>query len=251
MANTTVEDILSNGLLAYWHASDLTAGDGNPISSWIDRINSLDMTQGTSGKEPTQRNNYSSTGYPAAEFDGVDNFLSVTDASLDVSKFAILASVKQNTAASADTVYASGGATYCRIMANSTTKGDFRIQNGSISTTGAQGSTTGINVVSARCQDEIMHILNYEGIGFHIAPGAINHTSTHYMGARNGTMQFFDGGIFAIAVIDLNVCAWYDVIKAQVQMENDFGLTLLDTLPQASSGGDGGIKSIGGGIGMF
>ena len=237
MASTTVEAILGAGLLAYWHADDLTAGDGNAISSWLDRKNSIDMAQATGSKQPTQRDDYASTGYAAAEFDGTDDALSCTDADLDVSKFAILAAVKQNTAAAADTVYAVGGATYCRLMADSTSKGDFRVQNGGVSSIGAQGSTTGVNVVAARCQTEVIQVHNYEDVGLHITPGTLNTSDNHFMGARNGTMQYFDGGIFAIAFVDLNVCSWYGVIEAMVQMQNDFGLTLLDTLPQAAEGG--------------
>ena len=241
MANTTVEDILGDGLLAYWHAADLTVGDGNQVSAWADRKNSISMAQSSFMFRPTLRTNYSSTGYPAVEFNGSDQFLEASDSSLDVTKFAILFAALQNTAGTSDTVYQVGSSSYCRIMANSTTKGDYRIQNGAQSTTGAGGSSTGINVVRARCQaTDILMLKNYRKVGQHSNPTtAQNSSHYHYMGSRGGTMQFFDGGIFAVAFVDLNECSWYGVEEAAVQMENDFGLTLLDTLPQAPSGGGG------------
>lgn len=247
---TTVEAILGSSLLAYWHAADLSVGDGNAIPSWVDRINSLSMAQATGASQPIQRADYATTGYPAAEFDGANDFLSVTDASLDVSKFAFLCAVKQNTAASGDTVYNVGGATdKCRLMANSTTIGDFRLQNVSASTNSAPSGSSGINVVAGRCQgDGYFWIQNGSSVAQRESAITINTDAEHFMGCRPGPLQLFDGGIFAFCFVDLDTCSWYDVTKALVQMRNDFGLTIYDQLPAAPTGGTAGFTGIGSGF---
>ena len=245
----SVETILDSGLLAYWLGSDLDAGDGNTISAWTDRENGRDMAQATAAKRPTQDDDYSSTGFRAAVFDGTDDFLSVTHSSLDVTTYGLLLAVKQNTAATADTVYQVGSASYCRMTSNSGTVGDFRMQNAGVSTSGASSGSTGINVIAARCQsNKYFQIFNGSGIGFYNAASlTINKSGTHYMGSRGGTLQFLDGGIFAAAVIDLSVCSWIDVLAAQIQMRKDFGLTTYDNLP-ASGGAGGAANLINGGL---
>lgn len=236
---TTVKEILGDGLKAFWRGADLTAGDGNAIASWIDCENGLAMAQAVGSKQPIHRTDYASSGYPAAEFDGVDDFLSVDDPMLDVTKFAFLCAVKQATAGTADTVYAVGASSYCRMMANSSNIGDFRIQNGSISTSGAASGSSGINVVAGRCQgDGYMWIQNGPATAQRVGDVTINADSEHFMGARGGTVQFFDGGILAFAFIDLQLVGWYKVVEAAVQMEQDFGLTLHDQLPTAVGGAE-------------
>ena len=245
MADTTIEEIFGSSLLAYWHASDLAVGNGNAVSDWPDRKNSISMLQATGGLQPLQIDNYASSGYPAAQFDGTDDYLITTDASLNVTKYAILAAVKQNTAAAADTVYAVGSSGYCRLMANSSTIGDFRLQETSLSTSGAASGSSGINVVAGRCQaDGYLWIENGPSVGSLVGSTTITASATHYMGCRPGPSQYFDGGVFAIAFVDLAECAWYDVIKGLVQMRSDFGLAIYDPLPQAPAGGTSGFTGI-------
>ena len=239
MPTPTLEEHLGAGLLAYWLASDLTAGDGNAVASWTDRVNSIDMAQATASKRPLQIDNYASTGYAAAEFDGTDDSLEADDVSLDVTKFAILMAVKQaSPVAVANTAYCVGNAsTFSRIMANSTTIGDFRLQNGSTSSTGAASGSTDINVIAARFQsDGYFWIQNGSGIGSYGPSLTINSDQEQHLGSRGGTQQYFRGGILAAAFVDLNVCSWHDVLGARVIMRNNFGLTLYDQLPETSGG---------------
>lgn len=237
----TVENRLGSGILAYWNAQDSAVGDGNEIASIADRVNGISLAQTISAMRPILRSDFDSTGYPAMDFDGIDDYLTVNNASLNVSKFAFLGAVKQTSAAVADTVYAVGNATYCRMMSNSASIGDFRLQNGGTSTQGALDSSGDINVVAGRCQsDGYFWIDNKSNRGNFTGTTVINSSSEHFMGSRSGTLQFFHGGIFAFCLVDLNLCAWYDVLAAQVLMRNDFGLPIFENLPQQSSGGGSG-----------
>lgn len=237
---TTIETIFGDSLLAYVNGADLAVGDGNEIATWPGRVNSIDYTQGTVSKQPLQADNYGGTGFTAAQLDGVDDFLTVNDASLDVSKYGFLAAVKQNTAGPSDTVYAVGNASYCRLMCNSATIGDFRVQHQSISTGGAAGSLTGINVVAAVCRSEFRWIFNDDGLADSKNDVSMVTDSEHFMGARGGTTQFFDGGIFAFAFIDLDQCGIGDLLKGFALMRDDFGLPALDMLPSAPAAGNAG-----------
>lgn len=83
-SETAIETILTwPEIVAWWNAdrSDLITLSSGAISSWRDSKAGYDAVQGTSGSRPS----WSATGFngaPCAGWDGVDDFLTCTDAAL-------------------------------------------------------------------------------------------------------------------------------------------------------------------------
>lgn len=84
------------GLVGHWVAGVLTAADGERLSTWRDRVNSIDITQPTGAKQPQYRSTLASlNNKPVVEFDD-DEWMGVNYANIgalistEVTVFAVL-----------------------------------------------------------------------------------------------------------------------------------------------------------------
>lgn len=65
------------GAVAVWWATDLygVVADGDPVSSWTDRVSSIDADQSTAAYRPTFDRNVMRGGRPGVTFDGTNDYL--------------------------------------------------------------------------------------------------------------------------------------------------------------------------------
>ena len=66
------------GITTYrWTAKtiDGSPADGSPVTNWTDTEQSVTLNAAIPAREPTYRENYASSGYPAIEFDGTSDYL--------------------------------------------------------------------------------------------------------------------------------------------------------------------------------
>jgi hypothetical protein len=95
---TDTDDIANLGF-DFDAESGVTTSAG-AVTQWVDRINGVTVTQGTSGNRPTLQANVLNTTYDAVRFDGSNDFLAATHA--NTADATVVAVVRLNSAAVAE-----------------------------------------------------------------------------------------------------------------------------------------------------
>ncbi len=240
-AGSTVDGIFGDYKLMHWDAADLADGDANDITGWLDRVESLGWTiNGT----PIQNDDYKSTGFRAAELDGVGDYFELSNAIANVSTGVGLIIVHhENVAATSDTLFSwfTSSTDYMRLMLNTATAGDIRIQhrNTSVVNTGGTGARSGICVTVARFDIGLVQAMTaYDCTGATITDD-LAVTNDIFLGAQGTPANYYDGGIFEVILVDLNA-GWPAMLAAATVLRNKYNVTHPDTTPSDCDCPDGG-----------
>lgn len=246
MPTPTVEDLLGDHLVSFWHAADASGvGEGGSIGTWTDRKNGLDAVQAVESQKPLYRGNYLSSGKPAVEFDGVNDTLKCVDASLSLPDgVMILCVLNINVNTPNATLFCFGDdlSSYMRLRCLS---GGVQLQHtnpNAEATASVLTSHSGPHVTSCWFASGCMKLDSAAECASNGYVDSVLADSTLNMGARIGLSQWFNGGLHALLVINTSV-GWYRVLEAAVVLRDEFGESLKDTLPVAGSGSVGGFSA--------
>lgn len=69
-------------LVEAWEATSLVLSDGGQVATWAGEILTTALAQATAGSRPLYRANLNTSGYPGVDFDGVDDHLFTTSATI-------------------------------------------------------------------------------------------------------------------------------------------------------------------------
>lgn len=251
MANATFADLFGSDLLMHYDASDAAslftdtggttpAADGNEVKC-IKPQSDATLTgflTGTNG--PTYRANYSGTGYPAMEFDGVNDRLGVVGAGLTVSDFMVLVCFAR-ISGSASTVWFRGTSITDIVRQLYIADNGHQLQYGiasSYTSLSVVGTLTGRNVwaTAARTGQTELDALGF-GIGNRVTPYGASLGDALYIGAGENAGAYQPANMaFNEILLVGSSCEWGQIIRAGKIMRNKWGVTDPNALPQKSGG---------------
>lgn len=250
MADATFANLFGSDLLLHGDASDSSklftdtggtsaASDGNEVKCLKQSSDASITTAFTGTNGPTYRANYSSSGYPALEFDGVNDRLGVSGAGLTVSDFMVLVCFTR-ISGSASTVWYRGNNIANIVRQLYSSDSGHQLQYGIASSYGGptlSATITGRNVwaTAARTGQHELNCLGHCGGGRNTPYGA-SIADAFYIGAgeSSGILQPANMAFNEILVIGSS-CEWGQVIRAAKIMRNKWGVTDPNALPQAAS----------------
>ena len=261
MADATFADLFGSDLLLHYDASDSSklftdtggtsaASDGNEVKCIKASSDASITTAATGTNGPTYRANYSSSGYPALEFDGVNDRLGVSGVGLTIADFMVVCCFTR-ISGTASTVWYRGNNIANVIRQLYTGDTGHQIQYGIASSYAGPTittSVTGRNVWASALRTGQTE-LNVLGLcnGLRSTPYGGTLADAFYIGAgeSSGILQPANMAFNEILVIG-STCEWGQVIRAAKIMRNKWGITDPNALPQAASGGVTGFTGLSG-----
>lgn len=202
----------ATGLIYEHRADQLTAGNNNPISTWVDNFDSKDLTSSSSDR-PTQRDSTLNS-LPTAEFNGLNlmTLSSLPGTTTNLSYFAVM----KGTDFSNRTLLGGDGGPQVRLSGQK-----INFLHGGVLDMGSSATslTNGVFYIIAVTYDgsTVRFYVNGAADGTH----SVSHTMTDpvkYLGVRDGFNEFFFGNVahqafYNAALSAGNVTAAFDYMN--------------------------------------
>jgi len=261
MADATFADLLGSDILLHYDASDAsslfsdTAGttlavDGGEVECIKPQSTALLQVDLTNANGPTYRADYSSSGYSALQFNGVNNALANASTGLTAgTNWFALTAFTPLTGTGAIWSRGANSTHFARLFQN--TAPNFLAQS-----TGATNFSVSLVTSTAK---QVLAIANqsghneFNGLGFSIGNQTANAVSASIagnftLGAANFTgLTAFAAFAFHEVLIIGSSCEWGQVLRAAKIMRNKWGITDPNATPQKSGGTSGftGLSGVG------
>lgn len=243
MADATFVDLFGTDILLHYDASDAAslftdtggttaAVDGNEVRCWKPQSDASLAINLTNSAGPTYRANYSASGYPALEFDGVNDALLNSSTGLTTSQKVFILAV-YDTIGSSGTVWARGNTgAWLRAFFSS---GAELLQT---------SSGTGANIAMGLSADK--RVMAYvagtgqtqlDALGFSAGVQASGMppslTGAVTVGALNtGSLSQFGGMAFHELMVIDGTCEWGQVLRGAKLLRAKWGITDPNATPQ-------------------
>lgn len=252
MPDATFANLFGSDLLLHYDVSDASklftdtggtsaAVNGNEVKCVKASSDAAGTGSITGANGPTYRSNYASSGYPALEFDGVNDRLGITGAGLTVSDFMVLCCFT-HISGSASTVWFRGTDLVNLVRQLYVSSSSHWLQYGIASSYIANQmniSITGRNVWASAARTGQFEI-NAMGAcqGIRATPYGATLGDAFYVGAgeSGGVYQPANMAFHEILVIG-STCEWGQVIRGAKILRNKWGVTDPNALPQYTAPG--------------
>jgi hypothetical protein len=239
----TISAIVGADALADWHADDISGvGDGGSVTSWVDRVNSITLTN--PGTAPLWVANYAASGYAAVDF-GAITPLTCESAILNTSIWTCLFVWASAGTGTAPTLYCPhDGTNWVRVRLES---GNIYIQDsGGIgllasnsdadeSVRGAAGAVYGSGVSRIWVADAASS-QGRPGLVTSTSAGTTVQDGTIFIGSRAGTLQPWIGKLHQLMIFPGGLDD-RKIIEALTQLRYNWGISDVDSEPVAVAGG--------------
>lgn len=222
----TPPPMLASTIVAEWWASDLALNDGDPVSSWTDRIGGVTLTN-TLTARPTYRSAHIG-GRPAVDFDGSNDVLWVSNQLSNSTLGTVVAIVLVDTTSGSRGVWSSGDeasasryllGTSSTSASGGTGRISFEAANGGALSPHLRGNTTTLSTATPYLLEwssvGASHVLRVNGVEQSLVFlagtangrwfGGVTARDSFALGALkfNGTATaYFDGAIAYLAVFN-------------------------------------------------
>jgi hypothetical protein len=259
MADATYQDLLGDKILLHYDASDAGSmftdtsastpvTDGDPVRAWSQQATaSLSGNLIEATNPPTYREDYSDTGYPGIEFDGVADILDkASDGNVSDGVFVLIA-VDRPATAGTRRWFGVGESS-----ADAFLGGSASAVGNSIQVRLSNSNVILVTYSKARGREVIAysflsgHLQATEiGAGSSGTAGVNTYSGTYtnrlHLGSQFGTTQFVDGAIHEILIAS-HLAEWGQVVRCAKIMREKWGIDDPSPMPQKiESGGGGGF----------
>lgn len=265
MADATFTDLFSTDILLHYDVSDASklftdtggtsaAADGNEVKCIKPQSSAALAVNLTNATGPAYRTNYSSSGYPALEFDGTNDALFQATTGLTAGRFYMLIAFHRPSAAGLRVQWFRGTSAshYVQSYAvGNTLSFDQAGGSGGLTAVTTNGSIAGKRVVSYAIGTD-----NQQVDGLVLGVGGTGNVSASLneqfvLGAQRiaGSLAYFDTFAFQELLLIAGTCEWGQVIRGAKILRNKWGITDPSALPQQPApGGAIGGGSLNGGF---
>lgn len=188
--------------LQFWYnADDLVGADSSAVSSWADASgNSRTLTQGTGPAQPLLRTTLPwFNGHQAVAFDGTDDTITNTSTGASASAVWSAFAVVRNADTSTRYVFNARGSNFLDLW-NESSRWRFRANNAGTLAESASAPDTGVYLIGGISSATSQRVFrNGIQLGQSAGTGSVT-PSSFFMGANNGTVNFWSGEIAEVVV---------------------------------------------------
>jgi hypothetical protein len=246
MADATYEDLLGSDILLHYDVLDAAslftdtggtsaASNGNEVRCIKPQSDAALQVNLTNSTGPTYRSNYASSGYPALEFDGVnDALLNVSTGITTGQRLFVLCAF--TFIGSSNTLWCRGnGSFWCRGLCSTTVDGFQSTTSGGSAQTASMPAGRRVTAWAMGSSQSQVDALGFSAGNNANASDSMSGAFT--LGALNtGSLSQYGNFAMHEVMVVAGSCEWGQVLRSAKIMRNRWGVTDPNATPQKAGG---------------